>query len=38
MRQHKDLQRFPREDAWSVIHYEWEARRRVLPEDDRFSP
>ena len=25
MRQHKNLQRFPREDASSVIHYEWEA-------------
>jgi hypothetical protein len=24
MRQHKNLQRFPPEDAWSVIHYESE--------------
>ena len=25
MRQHGNLQRFPRDDAWSVIHYGWEA-------------
>src|ERR1700739_1289514 len=25
MRQHRNLRRFPREGAWSMTHYRWEA-------------